>query len=203
MTNLRLSAIATIASTSCFHLLLPPLASTSCFLASCGEKKNTEAAANTEVPEAQAEAAKPDTYESLTDEIIVQLNNLGDAMALTKDKASSEEFVKKLATIGDEIEDIGARFDKLEPLSDEDIARTEEKIKKSTKGFEKKFEDFFVAFVMNDEIGPNVGAGLTKFQKRMDKLPDVFARGDKKKEASAPQAPGDPAPLPTPQPAAQ
>ena len=155
------------------------------------------------MPEAQAEAAKPDTYESLTDEIIVQLNNLGDAMALTKDKASSEEFVKKLATIGDEIEDIGARFDKLEPLSDEDIARTEEKIKKSTKGFEKKFEDFFVAFVMNDEIGPNVGAGLTKFQKRMDKLPDVFARGDKKKEASAPQAPGDPAPLPTPQPAAQ
>lgn len=186
------------------------IATTSCFFASCGEKKDEEAQstteASTEAQEAEVKATKQDTYDSLTDEFIVQINNLGDAFDSAKDKASGEAFVKKLAVIGDEIESISARMDKLETPDDEEQARLDEKMKNSTKKFDDQFGNFFVRFMQNDELGENVGSAMTEFQARMDKLPDFFANGDKKKDAPAPPAratPAAPAPVPTPLPAAE
>ncbi|MDG2400937.1 MAG: hypothetical protein P8M04_10220 [Akkermansiaceae bacterium] len=192
MNKLRLFSIASFASISIF-------------LASCGEKKDEEAQstteANTEAPE--AEVAKQDTYDSLIDETIVQLNKLGDAFESAKDKASGKEFVKKLSVIADEIESISARMDKLETPSDQELARLGEKIENSTKNRDDQFRSFFERFLTNDELGENVGSAMTEFQARMDKLPQIFRRGDKKKAPPAPPAPTDPASVPTPVPAAQ
>ena len=66
--------------------------------------------------------------DSLTDELIVQLNHFGEAIVSAKDKASAEEAVKKLNVIGDEIAAIAARLDKLETPSDEEKERIEEKM---------------------------------------------------------------------------
>ena len=194
MNKLRLFSIASFASISVF-------------LASCGEKKDEEAQstteANTEAPEAETEVPKQDTYDSLIDETIVQLIKLGDAFESAKDKASGEEFVKKLSTIADGMESISARMDKLETPGDEELARLGEKIKNSTKNTDDQFRSFFERFLTNDELGENVGSAMTEFQARMDKLPQIFRRGDKKKGAPAPPAPTDPASVPPPVPAAQ
>jgi len=165
------------------------LASTSIFFASCGEKKGAEAETGTEAP--ASEAAKQDNFDSLTDELIVQLNTLGDAFDSAQDKASGEAFVKKLAVIGDEIEAISARMAKLETPSDEEMARIQEKMEKSSEKFSEQFGNFFVRFMQNDELGENVGSAMTEFQARMDKLPDFFSNRDKQKDA----------PVPTPLPA--
>ena len=163
--------------------------STSIFFASCGEKQNTEAQTSTEAPEAEAEAEKQDTYDSLTDELIIQINNLGDAFDSAVDKASGEAFVKKLALIGDEIEAISARMEKLEIPSDEDIARIQEKMQNSTKKFNDQFGSFFVRFMQNDELGENVGSAMTEFQKRMDKLPEFLGPGNNNNDTPAAEAP--------------
>ena len=124
---------------------------------------------------------KKDTYDSLSDELIVQINNLGNAFDSAQDKASGEAFVKKLAVIGDEIEALSARMGKLETPGDEEIARIQEKMKNSTKKFDDQFGNFFVRFMQNDELGENVSAAMTKFQARMDKLPDFLGRSSKKR----------------------
>ncbi|MDC1309904.1 hypothetical protein N8X69_02765 [Opitutales bacterium] len=108
-------------------------------LASGSEEKAVEAETGAETPAAGVVAKKQDTVYSLTDELIVQLNNLGDSFESAKDKASGEGFVKKIAIIGDEIESIAARMAKLDTPGDEERAHLEEKMKNSTKGFRKKF----------------------------------------------------------------
>ena len=171
MNKLRLFSIATIASASCF-------------LASCGEKKDAEAEASTETPVAEVEAEKQDTYDSLTDELIVAINNIGDAFDSAKDKASGEAFVKTMDTIGDELESISARMAKLEDPSDAEASRIQEKVEKSTQKFSDQFKSFFVRFMQNDELGENVGSAMTEFQARMDKLPEFLSPDDKKKEVN-------------------
>ena len=175
MNTLKLVSIATLASTTIFFT-------------SCGEKKDAESGASAEAQE--AEAPKQDDFDSLTDELILQINNLGDAFDSARDKASGEAFVKKLAVIGDEIEAISARMGKLETPSDEDIARIQEKMQNSTKQFKDQFGSFLVRFMQSDELGENVGSAMTEFQKRMDKLPDFLGPNN-----------SDPTPVPTPLPA--
>lgn len=166
-------------------------------LASGSEEKAVEAETGAETPAAGVVAKKQDTVYSLTDELIVQLNNLGDSFESAKDKASGEGFVKKIAIIGDEIESIAARMAKLDTPGDEERAHLEEKMKNSTKGFRKKFGTFFMTFVQNDELGNNVGSAMTEFQARMDKLPPFFDRGGQKKEDTAQAPPAPAAEVPT------
>ncbi len=127
-------------------------------------------------------AADQDTYDSLTDELIVAINNIGDAFDSAKDKASGEAFVKTMDTIGDELESISARMAKLEDPSDAEAARIQEKVEKSTQKFSDQFKSFFVRFMQNDELGENVGTAMTEFQARMDKLPDFLSPDGKQKE---------------------
>jgi len=174
MNTLKLVSIATFASTSIFFT-------------SCGEKKDAESGASAEAQE--AEAPEQDHFDSLTDELILQINNLGDAFDSARDKASGEAFVKKLALIGDEIEAISARMEKLETPSDEDIARIQEKMQNSTKKFNDQFGSFFVRFMQNDELGENVGSAMTEFQKRMDKLPEFLGPGNNNNDTPAAEAP--------------
>ena len=162
----------------------------------CQEKNTAGGGASTFAAGDAVKQAKQDTVDSLTDELIVQMKNLGNAFDSAQDKASGEAFVKKLAVIGDEIEAISARMGKLETPSDEDIARIQEKMQNSTKQFKDQFGSFLVRFMQSDELGENVGSAMTEFQKRMDKLPDFLGPGKKKANTPAP-----PAPVPTPLPA--
>ena len=111
MTTLRLFSITAIASASCFF-------------ASCGEKKGGETAP--EAPEAAAE--KQDTPDSLTDELLDQLNVYADTLLAIKDKAGAEEAAKQLTIIGDDIEAIALRLDKLDTPSEEEQKRLNEKM---------------------------------------------------------------------------
>ena len=105
----------------------------------CQEKDaGAEANGQAKTEAAEAKVAKQDTVDSLTDELIVQLNHFGEAIVSAKDKASAEEAVKKLNGIGDEIAAIAARLDKLETPSEEEKERIDEKMLSADKAMEKK-----------------------------------------------------------------
>jgi len=183
MNTLKLFSIATLASTSIFF-------------ASCGEKKGAEAETGTEAP--ASEAAKQDTTDSLTDELIVQFNTLGEAMLSAKDKASADEAAKTLTTIGDEIEAIAARLDKLETPSDEERARLEEKMEAASKAMSDKMGNSMQAIMGNQEVAQILGPAFMELGGRMNELNPIFERFGKKKRAAKPA----PAPAPA-APAAQ
>ena len=111
------------------------------------EEKDAGAEANgqAKTEAAEAKVAKQDTVDSLTDELIVQLNHFGEAIVSAKDKASAEEAVKKLNGIGDEIAAIAARLDKLETPSEEEKERIDEKMLSADKAMEKKMGEEIAA----------------------------------------------------------
>ena len=175
MTTLRLFSIATMASTTIF-------------LASCGEKKEGEAETNTEAPEAGAEVAQKDIPDSLTDELIVQFNDLGEAMMSAKDKASAEEAVRKLNDIINEIEAIAARLEKLETPSDEERVRIEEKMDAAGNAMSEKMGDSMQTIMSNQEVASILGPAFMDLGARMNALNPVFERFGKPKEATEPEA---------------
>lgn len=178
------------------------IATTCIFFASCGEKNTAEAEAGTETPEAEAvteapeaEVAKQDTPDSLTDELIVQFNNLGEAMLSATDKASAEEAANRLSTIAGEIEVIAAGLDKLETPSDEERARLDDKMTNATNAMGEKMGGSMQAIMSNQEVAQIIGPAMMAFGSRMKDLDPVFERFGKNRE----QAPPAPAPAPAPE----
>ena len=94
VTNLRLFAIALIATASCFF-------------ASCREKETPETESATQAANGVAadaavtekETVQQDSPESLTDEFVVQMDLSLDAMLSAKDKATADEASKKIFSI--------------------------------------------------------------------------------------------------------
>jgi hypothetical protein len=167
ITALRLFSIATAASASLFFT-------------SCGEKKDGDGGAD---GDGNTQTEKKDTPDILTDEMITQMNAFADAMLSIKDKASAEEAIKKIDSIGDEIETLAGRFDKLETPSEAEKERLEEKMNNAEDALEKKMESSMPAIMSNPEVAGVLMPAMMKFGERMKKHDPVFERFGKKKDS--------------------
>ena len=125
---------------------------------------------------AEAEVAKQDTVDSLTDELIVQLNHFGEAIASAKDKASAEEAVKELSRTADEIAAIAARLDKLETPSEEEKERIDEKMLSADKAMEKKMGDAMQAAMFDEKVSSIIAPAVKEFGARMEQHNAIFDR---------------------------
>lgn len=170
--NLRLFAIALIASTSCFF-------------SSCGEKETPETETTTEAANAVAadasvtekETVQQDSPETLTDEFVVQMDLSLDAMLSAKDKATADEASKKIFSIGDNIAAIAARLDKLETSSDEEKRQLLDKSEVAFKLFIEKANSPAMANILDDpEILQALAPAREHFSRSMQKFGIVFAR---------------------------
>ena len=170
--------------------------SASFFLASCGEKKEAATSTETEAPaETAVEAEKKDTPDNLTDELIVNMNKIADAISSSKDKASAEQATESLSAISDSIADVASRLDKLETPDDAELTRLDEKMKQASAAIGQKMNSSMPTIMGNQEVAAIIGPALQEFGKRMDEHEKVFQRFIKKKEAPAPPAPAAPAPV--------
>ena len=172
VTNLRLFAIALIATASCFF-------------ASCGEKETPETESATKAANAVAadaavtekETVQQDSPESLTDEFVVQMDLSLDAMLSAKDKATADEASKKIFSIGDSIAAIAARLDKLETSSDEERRQLLDKSEVAFKLFIQKANSPAMGDILNDpEILQALAPAREHFSRSMQKFGIVFGR---------------------------
>ena len=172
VTNLRLFAIALIATASCFF-------------ASCGEKETPETESATQAANGIAadaavtkkETVQQDSPESLTDEFVVQMDLSLDAMLSAKDKATADEASKKIFSIGDSIAAIAARLDKLETSSDEERRQLLDKSEVAFKLFIQKANSPAMGDILNDpEILQALAPAREHFSRSMQKFGIVFGR---------------------------
>ena len=172
VTNLRLFAIALIATASCFF-------------SSCGEKETPETESATKAANAVAadtavtekETVQQDSPESLTDEFVVQMDLSLDAMLSAKDKATADEASKKIFSIGDSIAAIAARLDKLETSSDEERRQLLDKSEVAFKLFIQKANSPAMGDILNDpEILQALAPAREHFSRSMQKFGIVFGR---------------------------
>ena len=154
------------------------LAVTSLFITSCGENKDAETGASTEAQEAEANTETPkaeDTLDSLTDELIVQLHEYADAVLSVSDKATAEAAVAKLGTIGDEVEAIASRLDKIEQPDEATNMAVDEKMKNAGNEIKKKMQA--AGQIMSDnEVASILIPALQKFGMRMAEQEKIFMR---------------------------
>ena len=184
--NLRLFAIALIASTSCFF-------------SSCGEKETPETETTTEAANAVAadasvtekETVQQDSPETLTDEFVVQMDLSLDAMLSAKDKATADEASKKIFSIGDNIAAIAARLDKLETSSDEEKRQLLDKSEVAFKLFIEKANSPAMANILDDpEILQALAPAREHFSRSMQEFGIVFGRfSNSSAEAPSQEAP--------------
>ena len=172
VTNLRLFAIALIATASCFF-------------SSCGEKETPETKTTTEAANAVAadaavtekETVQQDSPESLTDEFVMQMDLSLDAMLSAKDKATADEASKKIFSIGDDIAAIAARLDKLETSSDEERRQLLDKSEVAFKLFIQKANSPAMGDILNNpEILQALAPAREHFSRSMQKFGIVFGR---------------------------
>lgn len=142
------------------------------------EEKDAGAEAKTKAKTeaAEAEVAKQDTVESLTDELIVQRKHFGEAIVSAKDKASAQEAVKELSRAADEIAAIAARLDKLETPSEEEKERIDEKMLSADKAMEKKMGDAMQAAMFDEKVSSIIAPAVKEFGARMEELNAIFDR---------------------------
>jgi ribosomal 50S subunit-associated protein YjgA (DUF615 family) len=178
MNTLKLLSIATFASTSMFFT-------------SCGEKKDAETEANNEAQEAEASTAAQqaeDTLGSLTDELIIQLNQYADTVLSVKDTATANDAIGNLDKIGDAIGAIAARLNKIDMPDEATNIAVDEKMKSASNAIKQKMQAAG-QIMSNQEVAGILIPALQNFGMRMAEHEKVFMRFGKQKDQSAPQQP--------------
>tara|TARA_B110000285_G_scaffold151220_1_gene168785 strand:- start:1694 stop:2347 length:654 start_codon:yes stop_codon:yes gene_type:complete len=179
VTNLRLLSVITLASSSLFF--------------SACEKKAAESTEGVEVEQAV------DTLDSLTDELVVQLNQYADIVLAVKNTATAQEAVTNLNTVADAIAAIAARLDKIEIPDEAANIAVDEKMKTASMAIKQKMQAAG-EIMSNEEVAGILIPALQNFGKRMAEQEKVFMRfGSQKNKAPQQQ----PAPAAAPAPAAE
>lgn len=141
---------------------------------SCGEKKEEAGSPSDGEDVAMADAAV-DTPDTLTDELIVQMNRLGDTLLTVKDKASAEVAVKEVTAVGNDIISIAERMDKLETPSEEAQAALEAKMKKTEVAMTEKMRG--LGEVMQQPgVAEVLMPAMMEFSKRIQEADKTFER---------------------------
>lgn len=139
---------------------------------SCDQKKDKETGGKSDA----AEAVVPDSADTLTDQLIVLMNKLTDTMGSATDKAAAEAAGQKIEEVGDELEALAQRFDKLEAPSEEEKAKLDAKMEKAKEVMEAKMEAAMPNVFGNQEVAAILGPVMAKFGERMEKCDPSFER---------------------------
>jgi acyl carrier protein len=182
VTNLRLLSVITLASSSLFF--------------SACEKKAAESTEAVEVEQAV------DTLDSLTDELVVQLNQYADIVLAVKDTATAQEAVTNLNTVADAIAAIAARLDKIEIPDEAANIAVDEKMKTASMAIKQKMQAAG-EIMSNEEVAGILIPALQNFGKRMSEQEKVFMRFGSQKNKAPQQQPAPAAAPATEAPAAE
>jgi hypothetical protein len=165
-TSLRLLSISTIATSAILF-------------ASCGEKKAAGTEAGTQAPEAEAYEVDAETQamaESLTDELIAQLNEFADAMISATDRATAEASVEKLGTVADAIADIAARINNLKTPDEATRTRLREKMMQANQALDQRLIANMQNMMNDEELSNIMGPALMEFQSKLSAHEKTFNR---------------------------
>ena len=108
------------------------------FITSCGDKKGSAASA-------------PDTPDSVTDELLVKMDELAEAIATAKDKESAEKAAETIGTISDDFAAIVKRLDALDEPSEEVKKQLDEKMDKAMGKKQEKVKTAMQSISSNQE----------------------------------------------------
>ncbi len=164
------------------HLLLlsiGAIATTSIFFASCGEKRDPEAGAGTNAPEVETyevDAENQAMAESLTDELITQLNEFANAMLSATDKATAEASAEKLGIVADAISDIASRMNNLKTPDEATRTRLHKKMVKANQAIEQKLSANMQNIMNDEELSNIIAPALMEFQGKMPAHENAFNR---------------------------
>ncbi|MGB0991993.1 MAG: hypothetical protein ACPG32_05940 [Akkermansiaceae bacterium] len=143
-------------------------------LTSCGEKKTDSDG------DSSAAVVKKDTADSLTDEVLVQMSAMADALMGAKDKAGAETAAKKMDSVADELLAISKRMDKIEAPSEEERAKLEAKMEKGMDALEVKMKGFFQSLGTNEEVANVLGPAMQKMEQKLKPAEETFKKFGKK-----------------------
>ena len=113
---------------------------------------------------------KKDTFSSLADETVAEMNALADAMSTVKDKESAEVAAKKVDEITANLEDIAKRLEALGEPSEDDKNLMMEKLQSAEKGIREKMIQSGDAMRSDPEIAKIIMEAMNKFGERMSEL---------------------------------
>jgi len=171
------------------------LAAASLFFTSCGEKKDTEDKASTEAKASTEVQKSQDTLDSLTDELIVQLNQYAETVLSVKDTTTANAAIANLDVIGDAIGAIAARLDKIETPDEAANIAVDEKMKNASNAIKQKMQAAG-QIMSNQEVAGILIPALQNFGMRMAEHEKVFKRFGSQNDKSeaeqldaAPEAP--------------
>ena len=125
---------------------------------------------------------KKDTVDSLSDEIVEQMNAMADAMSSVKDKESAEAAAKKIEEIGDEMEDIAKRMEALGDPSDEDKKLVTEKVEAAQKAMGEKMAKSGGEMATDPEAGKIMMEAMKKFGERMKETEKTMKKFETKED---------------------
>jgi hypothetical protein len=131
--------------------------------------------AEMERPAEKAVVQVKDTLDSLTDELVIQLNQYADIVLAVKDTATAREAVTNLNTVADTIEAIAARLDKIETPDEATNIAVDEKMKTASMAIKQKMQAAG-EIMSNEEVAGILIPALQNFGKRMAEQEKVFMR---------------------------
>ena len=128
-----------------------------------------------------AKVAKKDTAESLTDEMIVKMNVLVDALTSATDKASAEASAAKISKLSEDFSTMVKRFEKVEKPNEKEQKALTEKMTKSHKVMEQKMQGAMINLVSNQEAAAIIMPAMMEFAQKMAKHNDILGQFGGKK----------------------
>ncbi len=137
------------------------------FITSCGDKKSSKSSA-------------PDTPDSLTDELLVKMDELAEAIATAKDKESAENAAETIGTIGDDFAAIVERLDALDEPSDEVKKQIDKKMDDAMEGKQEKMMTAMQSISSNQEVMVIISKAIQGFGEKMKDAEATFKKFGKK-----------------------
>ncbi|MBT8044376.1 MAG: hypothetical protein KJO79_05440 [Verrucomicrobiae bacterium] len=119
---------------------------------------------------------KKDTAESLSDEVVAQMNELVAAISSAKDKESAEQAASKIDAIGDELVDIAARLDALGDPSEDDKKMIKEKMETAKEENNKKLTEAMTAAMGNTDAREVLMKAMDSFSKKMKEVDATYKK---------------------------
>ena len=109
------------------------------------------------------EKAVKDTADSLSDEMVVQMNALSEALATAKDKETAEAAVVKINKISDNMTAISQRLAKVGKPTEKEQAALVEKMT----GVQTKMQEAMVGVMQSPEAAAIIMPAMMEFGKKM------------------------------------
>ncbi|MBT8036395.1 MAG: hypothetical protein KJO21_02515 [Verrucomicrobiae bacterium] len=134
-------------------------------ITSCGDNNSASSAPDT-----------PDTPDSLTDELLVKMDQLVEAIASAKDKESAEKAAETIDAIGDDFSAIAQRLGALDEPSEDVKKQLDEKMNKAMEANQDKMMAAMQAISSNQDGMAIIGQAMQAFGDKMKDSEAIFKK---------------------------